>query len=96
MAIDFYEGSNLLLSVKEKMFTHLQETLTELRQRTGRTVDPYGTTHLPPEHARIWVSSLRDALPKIADASTRAVCEELIRLLASAQQRGTTLLVEGE
>ncbi|MEY4579908.1 MAG: hypothetical protein RL701_4611 [Pseudomonadota bacterium] len=96
MAIDFYVGPKQVLSVSEKSFHALQPSLNLLVSKTGRTIDPYGTTTLAPSHARIWLDSLRDELPKISDAKIKAIYQEVIGVLAAAIQQNATLLVEGE
>lgn len=96
MTIDFFEGGKLSLSLDERVFGRLQDTLELLLQRTGRTIDPYGSTHLPPEHARLWLEALRRRVALEKDTVTKSACQQLIAMLTSAEQRLVTLMIEGD
>jgi hypothetical protein len=96
MTIDFYEAGRLALSLDERVFGRLQDTLELLLQRTGRTVDPYGSTNLPPEHAGLWLEALRRRVDLEKDPVTKSACQQLIALLRSAEQHLVTLSIEGD
>lgn len=97
MAIDIYQGQTKRLSIPEPLFVLLEGAQAELGKKTGRQIDPYGTTTLEPEHATHWLSGLRRVLPTLRhDARVERACKDLIALLADVIQKKQTLIVEGE
>jgi hypothetical protein len=97
MAIDFYIGKERVLSVSEPAFGRLSASQSELRRRTGRAIDPYGTTTLAPEYATIWGEALRQLSTRLVnDPDARVACESIVALLERAARDRVTLVIEGE
>lgn len=97
MAIDIYEGKTLRVSIPLRAFERLESAQSELVKRTGRPVDPYGTTSLEPEHTLLWLAGLRQIRPQLVRGSPEYdVTEKLIAVLEDVTARKRTITIEGD
>ena len=84
------DRGNVLLTLNTVDQGILELAGTELTEKSGVRIDPYGTTRISPAHARILADSLDSAS---AGASTIA---EFQSLLHDAVQTDRWLVLEGD
>ncbi|NUP09130.1 MAG: hypothetical protein HOW73_24025 [Polyangiaceae bacterium] len=97
MAIEFVEGGRLVCVLSQRVFDQLDSTLKELERLSGLIVDPCKTTLLSPEHAKIWMRSLRRFVANDAvSPSVRVGVQVLMGALQGALRERRTLLLEGD